>query len=103
MISFTNISLTGIISDSKLPPLLLLYTTFEHMYLTTLSYEYNPPLNSVKLMVSKVLTFLVNIELIPSGDWYDLSTGNNYPTKHIALFLVGIPVIYQPDLVEVAK
>ena len=103
LISFINRSLTGIRSNRKLPPLLLLFTNFEYMYLTTLSYEYNPPLNSVQLMVSKVLIFHENIELIPFGDWYDLSTGNNHPTKHITLILVGISVINQPDLVEVAK
>ena len=54
-------------------------------------------------MVSKELIFHENKELIPSGDWYDLSTGNNDPTKIITLILVGIPVINQPDLVEVAK
>ena len=73
------------------------------MYLTTISYEYNPPLNSVQLVVSKVLTFHENTELLPSGDFYDLYTGNNDPTEHITIILVGITIINQPDLVEVAK
>ena len=98
-----NRGLAGIISDRKLPPLLLLFTTFEHMYLTTLSYEYNPPLNSVQLMVYKVFIFHENTELLHSGDCYDLYTGNNDPTEHITLILVGIPIINQLDLVEVAK
>ena len=98
-----NRSLTGIRSDCKLPPLLLLFTIFEYMCLTTLSDESNPPLKSVQLMVSKVLMFHENTELLPSSDCYDLYTGNNDPTKHITLVLVGIPVRNQPDLVEVTK
>ena len=54
-------------------------------------------------MVSKVLMFHENTELLPSGDYYDLYTVNNDPTKHIMLVLVGIPIINQPNLVEVAK
>ena len=69
------------------------------MCLTTLYDESNPSLNSVQLVVSKVLIFHENIELLPSGDFYDFSTGNNDPTEHITLVLVGIPVINQPDLV----
>ena len=54
-------------------------------------------------MVSKVLKFHENTEILPYGDCYDLSPGNNDPTKHITFLLVVIYVINQPDLVEVAK
>ena len=73
------------------------------MCLTTFYDEYNPSLKSVQLMVSKVLMFHKNIDLLPSGDFYDLYPGNNDPTKHITLFLVEVPVRNQPDLVEVAN
>ena len=53
--------------------------------------------------LSPVLMFHENTELIPSGDCYDLYPVNNNPNKHIMLVLVGIPVINQPNLVEVAK
>ena len=73
------------------------------MCITTLSDESNPSLNSVHIMVSKVLMFHGNTERLSSGDWYDISTGNNDPTYHITLILVGVPVINQPELVEVVK
>ena len=57
----------------------------------------------MKLIVSKVCTFHENIELLPSGDCYDLSPGNNAPIEHIIIALVGTPVKNQPDLVKVAK
>ena len=73
------------------------------MCLTTLSDEYNLPLNSVQLMVSKVLMFHENTELLPSGDCYDLSPGNNESTEHIMIVHVGKSFRNQPNLVEVAK
>ena len=73
------------------------------MCIRKVSDESNPPLNTVKLMVFKVLRLHENTELLPSGDYYDLYTVNNDPTKHIMLVLVGIPIINQPNLVEVAK
>ena len=73
------------------------------MCLTTFSDEYNPPMNAVQLMVSKVLMFHENIKLLPSGDCYELSQCNNDPTEHIMLVLVGLPVRNQPDLVEISK
>ena len=60
-------------------------------------------MKSVQLMVSKVLMFHENTDLLPSGDLYDLYPGNTDPTKHITLVLVGIPVRDQPELVEVLK
>ena len=102
-ISFMNRSLTCIGSNSKLPPILLLFNIFKNMCLTTLSDEYIPPKNSVQLMVSKFLIFHENTELLPFGNCYDLSSGNNDPTEHIMLVLVGIPVRNKPELVEVAK
>ena len=41
--------------------------------------------------------------MFPSGDYYDISLGNSYPTKRIKLFLVGIPIISQLLWVEVLK
>ena len=93
-----NRSLTGIGYDHKLPPILLISTIFKYMCLTTLlSDESNPPMDSVKLMVSKVHMVHESIELLPSGECYDLSTGNNDPTENIMLVLVGIPIRNQPD------
>ena len=73
------------------------------MCLNTFSDDYNPLLNSVQLMVSKVLTFKENTDLFSSIDSYDISPGNNDPTKRIALVLVGIPIINQLGWVEVDK
>ena len=101
--SFMNRRLTGIRSDRNLPPILLLFDVLEHMCLTTFSDETNTSLKSVQLMVTKVLMFHENTELLPSGDRYDLSLGNNESTKHITPVLVGIPVRNQPDLVKVSK
>ena len=60
-------------------------------------------MDTVQLMVTKVLTFYENIELLPSGGFYDLSPGNNDPVENIMLALVGIPIRNQHGLVEVAK
>ena len=86
----------------KFPPLLLLFAIFKHIFRINLYDESNPPLNTVQRMVSKVLMFHENTELLPSGDSYDLSTGNNYPIENTTLVLVGITVRNQPELVEVA-
>ena len=93
----------GIIFDRKIPPLLLLFTIFECMWLTTFSDDSNPLLNGVQLVVSKVLMFHENTELFPSSDSYDISPVNNDPTKRITLFLVGIPIINQLFWVELVK
>ena len=60
-------------SDNNLPPLLLIFTIFEHMCITTFSDDSNLTLNSVQRMVSKVLIFHENTDLLPSVDCYDLS------------------------------
>ena len=73
------------------------------MCLITFYDESNPFINAVKLMVSRVLMFHENVEIIPSVDYYDLYPCNYDPTEHITLLLVGIPVINQPDFVEVVK
>ena len=85
----------GIRFDCNLPPLFLLFTIFECICLATLSNSSNPLLNAVQLVVSEVLMFHENTELFPSGDSYDISPGNNEPTKHITLVLVVIPTINQ--------
>ena len=51
-------------------------TIFKQMCINTFSDDSNPPLNTVQLMVYKVLMFHENIELLPSGDSYFLSLGN---------------------------
>ena len=101
--SCINRIITVIIFDCNLPHLLLLFIILGHMCLTTFSDKYKPPLNAVEIVVSKVLMFHENIELLPSVYFYDLYPGNNYPNEHITLVLVGIPVINQPEWVEVAK
>ena len=98
-----NRSLTGIGFDCKLPPLLLLFTIFKYMILTTFSNDSNPLLNKVQLVVSKVLTFHENTELLPSSDSYEISQDNNDLTKRITLVLVGIPIRNQLGWIEVAK
>ena len=45
--------------------------------------------------------FHENTEMFPSGDSYDISPSNNYPTDHITLFLVGILIRNQLSWVEV--
>ena len=60
-------------------------------------------MNAVQLVVSEVLMFYENIELFPSGDSYDISLGNYYPTKRITLVLVGIPIRNQLVWVELAR
>ena len=89
--------------DSTVTPPLRLFTIFEHIYLNNLSDDSNPPLNAVQLVVSEVLMFHDNTELLPSGDSYDLSPVNNDPIERITLVLVGIPVINQLGWVEVVK
>ena len=101
--SFMHRSLKVVVSDSNLPPFLLLLNILEHMCFTTFYNEYNPSPNSVKLMVDKFLTFHENIEVLSSGDFYDLSPVNNEPTEHITLVFVEIPVRNQPNLVEASK
>ena len=96
-------SLADIGFDRNLPPLLLLFTIFECMCLTTFSDESKPLLNAVKLMVSEVLTFHENTKLFPSGDSYNIYLCNNDPTKCITVILVGVPIRNQLGWVEVAK
>ena len=72
-----NKIIAGIGSNFNLPPLLLLFNILKYMGINTFSDESNPPLNTVQLMVSKVLIFHENIEVLPSVDCYDLYPGNN--------------------------
>ena len=101
--SFLNRSITGIRSNCNLPPLLLLLAIFKHICLTNFYDEYNPPLNTVQLMVSKFLMFHENLELLPSVYCYDLYPGNNNLLKYTTLVLFGIPVRNQPDWLEATK
>ena len=73
------------------------------MCINSFSDDSNPPLNAVQLMVSEVLMFHENIELLTSDHSYDLSLGNIEPVKCITLVLVGVPVINHIGWVEVAK
>ena len=73
------------------------------MCIRKVSDESNPPLNTVKLMVFKVLRLHENTELLPSGDYYDRYTGNNDPIEGIKLVLVGIPVINQLVWVDLSN
>ena len=98
-----NNSLLSIGSDPNLPILLLLFNIFKHICTTNFYDDLNPPLNTVQLMVSKLLMFHENIELLPLADCYELSTGNNESTKHITLVLVRISIINKLEWVLVAK
>ena len=71
------------------------------MRLTTFGVHYNPPLNTVKINVFKVIEFNENTELIPSGEYYDLYPDNNDPTDGIMLVLFGITLRNQLGWVEV--
>ena len=81
--------------------MLLLLNIFKHTCLTTFVVHYNPPLNTVKITVFKVIEFNENTELIPSGKSYDLYPDNNDPTDGIMLVLVGITLRNQLGWVEV--
>ena len=97
-----NMSLTA--SDSTAPsPPLIFFNILERMCLNIISNESNPLLNAVQLMVSKVLIFNKNTELLPYGDSDDISPGNNYPTDFITVVLAGIPIINQIGWEEVSK
>ena len=98
-----NRSLDSIVFNRNLPPLLLLFTIFEHMCLNAFSDDVNPLMNAVQLMVSEVLMFHENIEQFPSVDSYDLFPGNNELAKRITLVLVGIPIRNLLGWVEVEK
>ena len=69
-------------------------------YLTIVTYATH---SAAQLMVSKVIMLHENTELFPSGDYYDISLGNNYPTERITLVLVGIPIRIQLLWVGVLK
>ena len=60
-------------------------------------------MNAVQLMVSEVLTFHENTDLFLSGDYYDISTDDNDPTKRITLIRVAIPIRNQLGWVTAAK
>ena len=90
--SFMNRSITGIIFNRNLPPLIFFFTVFEHMCLNTLYGDSNPTLNSLQLIISEVLMFHESTQLLPSGESYDLSMGDNDLNEIITLVLVGIPV-----------
>ena len=98
-----NRSLRGIRFNRKIPPLLLLFTIFKHLCLNTFSDDSHSFLNAVQLMVSEVLIFHENTELFSSGDSYNISPGDNYPTERITFVLVGIPIRNQLGRVEVRK
>ena len=73
------------------------------MCLTTFYGDYNPPMNAVQLMVSKVTMFNENTGLLPSGDSYEFCKVNNDPTENIAPVFFGITVRNQIVYVESAK
>ena len=76
----------------NLPHLIFLFTIFECMCITTFYDESNPLLNAVQLVVSEVLMFHENTELFPSGDSYDIYSGNNDPTKYITILFFSIHI-----------
>ena len=98
-----NNSLTDIGLNHNLTPLLLIFAIFEHICIITLYVDSNPPLNTLQIMVFKVLVFHENTKLLPSSDSYELYPGNNYPSEVITIILVGIPVRKKIDWVKVSK
>ena len=80
-----------------------MFTIFEQMCLTNFFDEYNLPMNAVKLMVSEVLMFHENTDLIPSVDSNELYMDNNDPTERITVLFFGILVINKISWADVAK
>ena len=62
----------------------------QHMLLTTFGVHSNPPFNTVKLTLFKVIIFHENSYVLPSGDSSGLSHRINDPTEGITLVLVGV-------------
>ena len=92
-----------IASNFNISFLIFLFANFKHMCLITF-YDYsNPYLNALQLMVSEVIMFHKNTELLSFGDSYDLYLGNNGPTERITMFLVGMTIINQLFWVKLAK
>ena len=52
--------------------------------------HYNPQFDTFQIFVFEVLIFIENMDMIPPGEYYDLSLGNYHPTEGITLVLVGI-------------
>ena len=98
-----NRNLTGIGFDRNLPPIILIFIIFKYMRVTAFSDESSPHLNTLQSMVSEVLMFHENTELLPSGNFYKISPGNNYTTKRITLVLVVITFRTQLYWVEAVK
>ena len=98
-----NMSLVGIVFDGHLAPIIIIFTIFELIHITTLSDDSVPPLNTVKLMVSKVLLGHENTYMIPYDDSYDLHSGNNDTTEFITIVPVGISVTNQLGWSEEVK
>ena len=65
------------------------------MFLTNFSVESNPPLNTMRHVVFKVITLHESTDVLLSGDPSNISLENNDPAERITLVLVGIPVIHQ--------
>ena len=53
------------------------------MQITSFCVNYNPPLNTVQLLLCEVPMFHENKNLPPPGDYYDLYPGNYDPTEGI--------------------
>ena len=62
-----NSSITGILFDRN-PDLLFIFTIFEHMCLNTLYGDCNSPMNPVQRILSEVLIFHENTEILTSGE-----------------------------------
>ena len=98
-----NRSRTCIWLDFNFPTLFIVFTVLKHMWLTTFSVNSNQPLNTVRLLVFPFLMLHESIDIIPYGEYNDLSLVNNDPTERITLVLFWITVINQLVWVEIVK
>ena len=98
-----NMSLVGIVFDRHLAPIIIIFNIFELIHITTFSDDSVSPLNTVQLMVSKVLMGHENTYMIPYDDSYDLHSGNNDTTEFITIVPVGISVTNQLGWSEEVK
>ena len=73
------------------------------MCLNNFSGDFKAPMNAAQLMVYEFLMFHENTDMLPSGDFYDVSLGDIDPAEQIMLVLFVIPLRNQLGWVEKSK
>ena len=87
---YMNRSITPIEQKFHTTFVVLLFNIFEPTFTRSLFFHYKIPMNTVQLIVFKVLMFYENIGLLPSVDSSEISTGNDDPNEGTTLLLVSI-------------